>query len=144
MPLTYATTAELQGWLPPSYPWPDNADQLIRTASQLVRSATRTAIYDTTPAGLPAVGSDAADAMRDATLAQVEAWLQLAIDPAKGAADDGTKTVASKTIRGATISYAVYAGVAQARADAATHLCTEAALILGNAGLTSGAVQVRG
>lgn len=144
MPLLYATETDLSVWLTTATPVPDNAVRLLRTASAMVRSATRSAAYDTEPSGLPEAGSDAADAMRDATTAQVEAWLQLAIDPAKGDADNGFKTVASKSISGATIQYAVYAATAQARADAATHLCVEAALILSNAGLTTGRIGVSG
>lgn len=144
MPLLYATETDLSVWLTTATPVPDNAARLLRTASAMVRSATRAAAYDTEPSGLPEAGSDAADAMRDATTAQVEAWLQLAIDPAKGQADDGGRVVSSKTISGATISYSVYAGVAQARADAATHLCAESALILTNAGLTTGRIGVSG
>lgn len=144
MPLTYATDTDLQAWLTAATPAPDNAPRLLRTASAMVRSATRAATYDTEPSGLPEAGTAAADAMRDATTAQVEAWLYLSIDPAKGQADDGSKTVASKSISGATIQYAVHAATAQARADSATQLCAEAALILSNAGLTTGAVRVRG
>ena len=143
MPLLYATTDDLEGWLPTGAPQPANVAQLLRTASQMVRTATRAAIYDTEPSGLPEAGSDAADAMRDAVCAQVEAWAHLGTDPAKGQADAGS-VASSKAIGSATINYSVSDVTARARADAATHLCHEATMILTNAGLVTGRIGVTG
>ncbi|WP_127572774.1 hypothetical protein [Georgenia faecalis] len=131
---SYATPADLAtgDWLEDT---PANAARLLRAASTLVANATRTAVYDVDTDGMPT--GRAAEAMRDATCAQAATWVALGIDPAKGRADDGSKTVAAKTIRGASFQYAVYASTAEARQAAATTLTDEAILILRDAGLTA-------
>lgn len=139
MVLVYATPSDLDGWLT-SDGVPENAQRLIRSASLLVADATRAARYDVdTTTGLP-YALTYVEALRDATCAQVAAWDALGIDPAKGAA--GVPAVeASKSIGGASISYAVGAQV-EAAATSATALCEEALRILAGAGLLSSRVAV--
>lgn len=118
---SYATSAQLATWTATA---PVNAETLLRSASVLVRRAIMTAIYTTVPA----------EALADATCAQVAAWSALGIDPAKGSADSG-KVVSAKSLGSGSVQYAVYAATAQARAEAATSLCQESLLILAAAGL---------
>lgn len=139
--LVYATESDLtEGeWVDTP---PANAKRLLRSASVLVTDATVTATYATDGDGTPT--GTAREAMRDATCAQVASWVALGIDPAKGKADDSGKTVAAKSIRGASVQYAVYASTAEARQAAATTLADEALRILRGAGLITSAVQVTG
>jgi len=131
--LIYATPQQLAAWvgadIPPSTPY------LLRSASILVGRATLTAWYDVDPEGMPTDPGLVA-AFADATCSQVGTWIALSIDPATAGADPG-RTVASKKIGSAQIDYAVYQATAQARADRATSLSPEAALILAGAGLTN-------
>lgn len=127
----YATTEELSNWL--GNELPANADRLLRYANALVRRATLTAVYETDLDGSPADAA-IAQALRDATTAQVEVWLSLSIDPVAGAADGG-RVVASKALGPANIQYATYAATAEARARAARRLCDLSYSILLDAGL---------
>lgn len=139
MPLLYATTADLTAWT--GLPVPDNADRLLRAASMLVRGATRTAVYSTTPAGLPR-DEDVAEAFRDATCAQAEAWAQQDIDPDNPTA--GPRVAQSKSIGSASVTYADAGQIVGSRADAARTLGPTALAILADAGLTNGRVWVTG
>ena len=135
--LIYATTAELTTWL--GVAAPANAAALLRSASILVHRATMTAIYDVDAITSLPTDADQLAAFRDATCSQAASWIALAIDPAKGAA--GVKSVTSKSIGSASISYANAQAISNAAvsalADAATSLCQEALLILAQAGLLS-------
>lgn len=130
----YATPADLA-----AAPWyltlpQQDAERLLSYASRWVRMATRTAIYTADAVtGLPTDGA-LANALRDATCAQVASWSALSIDPAKGAADGG-KTVQGKSLGSASVQYAVDASAASARAASATRLGQDAYLILEDAGL---------
>ena len=130
--LVYATEADLATWTGAAAP--TNAVQLLRIASGLVRRATMTSVYLTDATGLP---TDAAtlQAFQDATCAQAATWAALALDPVKGAADDGVKVVTNKSLGSGSISYAVSPATVLARASAATDLSMEASLILWDAGL---------
>ena len=134
MPLLYAdleTLAEHMSELP------DDADTLLAAASIRVRAATKNDIYDVLPSGLP-VDLDKAQAMADATCAQVVEWAANQIDPAAGVA--GLQPVAaSASVNGASLGYVV-TDQATARARSLTHLCDTALLYLRNAGLASAAV----
>ena len=137
--LIYATSSQLAHW---GADVSDGAPGLLRSASILVRRAILTARYTVDAEGYPADPKLLA-ALADATCSQAGTWLALAIDPAKGAANDG-KTVSSKKIGSAQIDYAVYASTAQAYADAAEQLSQEAWLILADAGLTNGTLAMFG
>lgn len=139
----YATPANLTG-----EPWnvqltPESATALLRYAGILVRSATKTAVYEVDEVtGLP-TDATLADALRDATCQQVVSWLAVGIDPEKGAAQD-VAVVAGKSLGPASIQYADAADAAIARARAARGLSFEAGMYLSTAGLLGGAPQVYG
>lgn len=133
MVLLYANASDLAAWSGAVVP--SNVDQLLRSASLLVRRATVTAFYEVTPAGLPS-DDDVAEAMRDATCAQAGHWAALGIDPAGGAAGAASAPVPqSSSIGGASVTYGSAAEAGSARMAAASNLCDEAAQLLVNAGL---------
>lgn len=72
---SHATVDDLTGWLPPGV-FPDDAARLLARASSLVDHWCR-AIYVTDPVTGLALESAVADALRDATCAQVEAWIEV-------------------------------------------------------------------
>lgn len=130
MPLVYATPDDLTAWT--GQPAPDNAVQLLRAASMLVRGATRTAVYQTTPAGLPR-DADVAEAFRDATCAQAALWDTQGIDPDNPTA--GPRVAQSKSIGSASVTYADAGQIIGSRTDAARTLGSAAVTILTDAGL---------
>lgn len=133
----YATPGELAAWLDPE-PSPANAAGLLRSASGLIRSETKTAIYTTDAEGYP-TDTSTREAFRVATMAQVKFWSDSSINPALGAA--GVQPLAaSKSIGGASIAYSVYAATAEARANSAGALGPDAFYILEDAGLLGGDV----
>lgn len=133
MVILYAAADDLQAWT--STTPPDNADSLLRSASIIVRHATRAAVYDTTTGGLP-VDQVLADAMRDATCAQVAAWVTAGINPTAGPAGV-TGAVTARNLGSASLSYGDASTVTQARADITDSLVPEAARILQAEGLLS-------
>ncbi len=69
-------------------PWgittpPANVNRLLARASQMVRGATKTALYATDDDGMP-TDSDVLSGFRDATCAQVSAWITAGIDDPSG------------------------------------------------------------
>lgn len=140
MALLYATEADLIAALAPDDP-PENVDDYLIAASALVRTATRMAIYDTTPAGYPA-DDEVADAFTNATLAQVLAWIDLGINPTTGTAGV-TGTVESSGIGSANIKRAQRDGQGQDRADTITALVPIAAAHLDQLGLLARQPQYR-
>lgn len=129
--LIYATSSDLTSWTGGSAP--ANADQLLRSASLMIGEATRADIYPVDGTELP-TDADLLAAFRDACCAQVATWAALGIDPNLGvAADDGMAT--RKSIGTATVERHPTAQRDQARADAASTLCADAARILLDAGL---------
>ena len=100
----------------------------ITTASALVRKATRSAYYDTTPTGAPS-DEDVAEGFRQATVTQVLAWDQLGVDPSTGpAAITGQKQ--SQSLLGGSVTYAIRPGADQDKVDTITTLVPAAAAIL--------------
>lgn len=98
--LVYATSDELADHVAEI---PDNADQLLKRASIMVRNATRFDLYDTLPSGMPE-DLDVIDAFREATCAQVAEWVANDVDPVAGEA--GVQAgVASSSIAGGSVSY---------------------------------------
>ena len=138
----YATPADYAAWADDG-PAEADLERYLRSASRLVGRVTRAAVYDVDAAGKPVAGTDAADALRDATCAQVEAWHGQGVDPLLGRVGGKAQAV-SKTINGASVQYAVYAAQAEARADAATTLCDESYSILVDAGLVGSAAHTGG
>lgn len=131
--LVYATSADLTKWTGTTAP--DNADQLLRTASLAVRNATKTARYDVDTDGLP-TDADTLQAFKDATCAQAAALAAAKVDPAAGGVlKAGVAT--SKSVGSASIGYADSAAAAAAKQALLTSLCPDAASILTQAGLVT-------
>src|SRR5512139_3022469 len=106
MPLTYATASDLETFLGAAPdPVPAKLDRYLAVASALVRRATRAAVYDAGTTGAPS-DPDVAEAFRDATCAQVAAWLDLDVHPTVGAGGLGPGVVQSSGIGGASVTYA--------------------------------------
>lgn len=139
--LIYATTAELAAdpWAITDPP-PNVAAQLLH-ASSMVTTAVRSSLYDVDVDGYP---SDTAvrAGFRDATCAQVSAWIAAGIDPTAAAAAQST-VVASKSLGPRSVQFATYERDARQRQYLTTHLSDLARQILADLGLCSG-VQVRG
>ena len=140
--LIYATTAELQEWLD-GEALPANAASLLRSASLMVRSETMTAVYDTDDQGKP-TDTATAEAFRDATCAQAQAWAAMGIKPTTAGVPQAAP-VRSKKLASGGIEYdtSVNSSVAafQAKQQAAKTLCAESWMILQQAGLMPGSVQ---
>lgn len=103
----YATPAQLAAYLDPDAtepPTPPLATVLLRSASALVRDATKTALYNVDRAtGLP-TDQGILSMLADATCEQAAAWSVNGIDPRKGAGQV-QRRVASKALGGASVSY---------------------------------------
>lgn len=123
----YATLTDLTGWLEGSgLTIPDSVENLLRSASFLIARSCNRDIYTDTPTDTDAVP------LRDATLAQVAAWITLGITPAAAGLD--AAPVKNRKIGTADLGYDT-TGQAAARAEAATTLAPEAMQILISAGL---------
>ncbi len=129
--LTYATSDDLATWTGATAP--SNASALLRTSSLIVRRATMTATYATDEPGLP-TDADVVDALRDATCAQAAALAANDVDPA-GAAAGAAGEIASSSIGSASVSFATDADTSALTRSLLSDLTSEAAMILGNAGL---------
>lgn len=140
MHLTYATPDDLSTWT--SSPAPDNAERLLRSASMLVRRATRTAIYTTTNDGLPS-HDHVVEAFRDATCAQAAAWANAGVDPARPL-ESGDRVAQSKSIGSASVTYGDTDAIVAARTASVSQLDEDAVQILTDAGLVGGRVWVTG
>ena len=138
--LLYATDSDLSQWMVPE-PLPENTAGLLRAASHLIRHETRLARYAT--AGGQPTDPVIRAAFRDATCEQARWWVSNGVDPTAGSIGSG-QVVASKTIKGASVSYDTGAAQAaqQARADAVGSLAPLAAQILASEGLLGGAVRI--
>lgn len=123
MALVYATTTDLDAWMAPDVA-PTNAEKLLRSASHLVRRATRTWLYDVDAAGKP-TDTEILAAFRDATTAQAAAWASLGIDPGPGTAAVASASTSS-SIGSATVQRDTRDGQDQDRVDTVTALVPEA------------------
>lgn len=138
MTLIYATAADLQTWTGAPPDDPAKATALLRRASFLVGRAIRNDLYDVTPSGIPA-DPDLSDAVRDATCAQVEVWLEGGLNVIAGPGGQPALPTVS-AIDGAQVSFDAYL-TAAARTGALTQLDDVALHILRAAGLATGVVQ---
>lgn len=134
--LVYATEEDLITYTGDVHT-PDNVDRLIAAASALVRRATRTAHYSTTPAGAPS-DADIADGFRDAVCAQIQWWSDNEIDPQTATARIGSG-VKSKSIGSASITYE---DTSAATAVAAVTLCQPAVDILDDLNLSTAPISL--
>lgn len=82
---------------------PDDADAWLIRASALVSRATRSAMYETTPAGMP-TDPDVIDAMAEATCLQVAEWQGAGVDPVAGVSGQSAG-VSSTSLDGASITF---------------------------------------
>jgi hypothetical protein len=126
--ILYATPDDL---LTGTTPWldaePANVDSLLRSATLLVAlAAGRNPYADPAPSGAEAT------ALRDATCAQVSAWVRGGVDPSSGGAADALPK--RTEIFEAKVEYDT-ATQAAARAKAVKELANEATTILRVAGL---------
>lgn len=140
----FTTPPEVAVWMGTSPP--DNVDLLIRKASGLVANAIKASVYRTTVEGLP-TDPILAKATSDATCIQVEAWVQAGIEnpgPALVAAQ--TQRVQSKSLGGASVTYADAPGQTAAWLDLASggRLAAEALNVLDSAGLLQNNIQAEG
>lgn len=126
-PPAYATASELAGWLAGlGLSTPVNATGLLRSATLIVARAANRNPYSDTPTGATAA------ALRDATAAQVAAWVTLGLAPAAAGLDSAP--VRRSKIGTADIERDT-TGQADARKAVATELASEAREILLVAGL---------
>lgn len=108
---------------------PDNATNLLRSATTLILRETRMAYYDVDPTTGLATDTQISSALQEATLIQAAAWAAIGYDPLTGGVL--IPSVASSTkIDTASEQYADAALAAQARADAVTGLVPEAQRVL--------------
>ncbi|MDF7641729.1 hypothetical protein PT279_09050 [Bifidobacterium sp. ESL0784] len=123
---------------------PENLESLLNAGSLAVREYTALCVYPVDQKGMP-TGQRAKEAMRDATCAHATAMLQLDIDPAKGGVID-TRTKASKSINGASITYnkGEQDSEAEARLQVAQGIAPTARRILDAAGMSGGSPWLGG
>lgn len=141
MVLVYAEAADLS-----ASPWmlsspPDNAARLIASASNLVRTATRSAVYDVDPAGKPS-DTEVLAGFRDAVCAQVTTWIAADIDPTQAGAG-ASKVVAARGMGPRSVQYATYERDAAQRQWITGHLTDEALAYLQELDIWPG-IAVRG
>lgn len=127
--LVYAEASDLVAWT--GREAPDNADVLLRSASLLVRQATRSAVYAVDASGLP-TDAGIAGAFTDATCAHAAALAGAGVDPLAAGTEAG---VSSTSIGSASVTTLGYLGAEAAKLKLATTLCAEAQAILDSAGL---------
>ncbi|MDR7385213.1 hypothetical protein [Promicromonospora iranensis] len=133
MVLVYAAEADLAEAPWSISPAPANAGKLLLHASLLVAKETRSALYATDTEGYPS-NTVVRAAFRDATCAQVDAWVAAGIDPtAAGAGQSGV--VAAKKYGPRDVQYATYERDAKQRGYLTTHLADTAVQILAALGL---------
>lgn len=132
--IVYADAADLTSWTGTAAP--SNAGALLRSASILIRRATRSAVYAVDGDGLPTDTAVSA-AMRDAACSHAAALSAAGVDPLAAGTEAGA--VASSSIGSASVTFADSAGAAAARTALSVGLCREALSILSAAGLIGGA-----
>lgn len=138
--LIYATSADLTAWTGSAAP--DNADQLLRTASLAVANATRAARYDVDGTGMP-TDAKTLQAFKDATCAHAAALAAAKVDPAAGGVL-AANVATSKKVGSASIDYAGAGTATSAKAALLSGLAPEAARILRQAGIAATAPWVSG
>ena len=143
MVLVYAASSDYTSWTgntPPA-----NMNTLLRSASILVREATRNCFYAVDTNGYP-TDATIKQAFNDATCSQCSFWVANNIDPQAVLAP--ASILNSKAIASARLGYdTAGAGSVQAyqqRVEAATTLCDEAYRILSDANLQLNGVWVIG
>lgn len=125
----YATADDLLGAEPP---WlteaPEDVDRYLRAAMFAVAEAANRNPYGDTPTG------SEADALRDATCAQVAGWIALGINPDRQGAD-GPKAVKSSGVLTGKVEYDTSATADTVKSLAEGELVPQAEAILAVAGL---------
>lgn len=121
---TYATADDLSPWVDTE---PDAIDRYLLAASIVVAKACNVSPYDP-----PA--DTAVEPMRDATCAQVQAWVVLGIQPGSLGLDPAIAPVKKTSINGADVERDTNGNLA-ALQSAANDIAPQAAAILLQAGL---------
>lgn len=111
---------------------PANVDQLLKAASRFVQRATMADVYTTDSDGKP-LDPVTLDAFAEATCCHAAAMAALGIDPTTGGVTT-TRTINSKSVDGASVTYANAVDAENARSLAANQLVPEARAILQDAG----------
>lgn len=130
--LTYASSDDLTNW-DATITQPDNVTALLRSASALVAKAVNENPYD--PATV------ITDPKRDATCAQVAAWLAAGVTPGTAGLSTSTTSAPKKAVKtdSAEVQYdttlSSSAAALTARAELLECLCPEAMAILQQAGV---------
>lgn len=133
----YATESDLINLTGVQY---DNPEAMLARASADVRRATRSALYEVDVESQP-IDVALRDALRDATLWQTAALIEAKITPGTNAASYAKGEISSKSLGGASVSYAIdSAAVAARSALASGSLCGTSLQILDEAGLISNRV----
>lgn len=121
---------------------PENAETYLILASVLVTEATMTAFYAVDAEGVP-TDEDTRTRFKAATVAQVNHWTGLGIDPTQGAAGiTAERRATSKSIGSASVSYEAAETEVQDRMAALHTLAPMAVAILDH--LARGPVIVHG
>lgn len=132
--IVYATSEELAAWT--QLPLPTNAAKLLRSASLLVRDATKSCVYATDVADKPS-DTKIRDAFRDAVCAQAAFWAGAGIDPTQPMVT--APVLQSKAIGSARLTYDTGGtgslSAYRARVRAASELCDESIRLLQDSGL---------
>jgi hypothetical protein len=128
MARVFATVEQYEAYTGASAP--ANAERLLARASRLVSAATKTALYDTDPAGYPS-DTDVREAFRDATCAQVEVWAKRDAAASGDASDPAASPWTSISAGG--LSFSRQSAPVSTVDD--TELTAEAAEILAELGL---------
>ncbi|URM86922.1 head-to-tail adaptor [Microbacterium phage Typher] len=137
----YAPFEDLNAYLDASVP---NPNALLQRASGSVRNFTKTATYRVGEDGYTPTDQRIADAFHDAAILQAAALFRAGIQPGDQAANQ-TNGIASKSLGGRSVTYAVDAGAQVAKTALLNGaLAPEAASVLSQAGLLGTGVQVGG
>lgn len=142
MSIVYATSADYTDEY--GTPAPSNVTVLLKSASRLVRAATRCDVYDVDDAGKPTDTVTLA-AFVEATIVQAHAWVTLGIDPATGGLQTSGSVISSESksldggSKSTTYDNSLNTSVAafQTRQDLITDLTPEALQVLQDAKLAT-------
>ena len=146
MVMNYADPTAAHGQVGPNF-YDDVEDheleRLLTHASQLVRRATRGAVYETDPAGNP-TDIDTIETFREATCLQVEAWVLAGVhrDVVTGGAQQPVQ-VTSTSENGASLSFNYDAATVAKNHLLAGGLAPAVELLLESEGYLNGPVGVK-
>lgn len=132
IPAALCTSQDVAGYTGTAAP--ANITALIRSATRMILRETRQAYYVVDPATGLAVDTYIGQALHDATVVQVAAWIALGVNPLLGGVIT-TGTAQSKRFGAGSVNYADAKIAADAKQRAIDHLVPEAERILEMANL---------